>query len=52
MVATSMLIVFFLFLVANMNMNPSLQAGYSTHYIGKLMNQYNVNNYDSPAPPG
>ncbi|CDS13754.1 hypothetical protein LRAMOSA05928 [Lichtheimia ramosa] len=28
------------------------RAGYSTHYIGKLMNQYNVNNYDSPAPPG
>lgn len=48
MVATRMLIVFSLFLVANMNM----QAGYSTHYIGKLMNQYNVNNYDSPAPPG
>ncbi|KAI7876523.1 Arylsulphatase [Lichtheimia hyalospora FSU 10163] len=28
------------------------EAGYSTHYIGKLMNGYNVFNYDSPRPSG
>ncbi|CAO3646979.1 unnamed protein product [Cunninghamella echinulata] len=28
------------------------QAGYSTHFIGKLMNEYSVNNYNNPAPKG
>ncbi|ORZ02888.1 alkaline-phosphatase-like protein, partial [Syncephalastrum racemosum] len=28
------------------------KAGYSTHYIGKLMNEYSVNNYDNPTPKG
>ncbi|KAI8367634.1 arylsulfatase [Radiomyces spectabilis] len=28
------------------------KAGYTTHYIGKLMNQYAVNNYDKPTPKG
>ncbi|CAO3629163.1 unnamed protein product [Cunninghamella blakesleeana] len=28
------------------------QAGYSTHYIGKLMNEYSVNNYNKPTPKG
>ncbi|OZJ06847.1 hypothetical protein BZG36_00041 [Bifiguratus adelaidae] len=27
-------------------------AGYSTHYIGKLMNGYAINNYNSPSPQG
>ncbi|KAL0081030.1 secreted arylsulphatase [Phycomyces blakesleeanus] len=28
------------------------EAGYSTHYIGKLMNEYTVNNYNNPKPKG
>ncbi|KAF7723066.1 hypothetical protein EC973_002400 [Apophysomyces ossiformis] len=28
------------------------KSGYSTHYIGKLMNQYSVNNYNKPTPKG
>ncbi|KAI9246960.1 alkaline-phosphatase-like protein [Phascolomyces articulosus] len=28
------------------------KAGYSTHYIGKLMNKYSVNNYNKPIPAG
>ncbi|KAI8331146.1 alkaline-phosphatase-like protein [Chlamydoabsidia padenii] len=28
------------------------QAGYHTSYIGKLMNEYSVNNYNSPKPKG
>ncbi|KAG0164068.1 hypothetical protein DFQ30_010563 [Apophysomyces sp. BC1015] len=27
-------------------------SGYTTHYIGKLMNQYSVNNYNKPTPKG
>ncbi|KAI9271333.1 arylsulfatase [Sporodiniella umbellata] len=27
-------------------------AGYNTNYIGKLMNQYSVNNYNNPTPKG
>ncbi|KAG0857018.1 hypothetical protein G6F16_004238 [Rhizopus arrhizus] len=28
------------------------KAGYHTNYIGKLMNQYSVNNYNHPIPKG
>ncbi|KAG1493387.1 hypothetical protein G6F47_009940 [Rhizopus delemar] len=28
------------------------KAGYHTNYIGKLMNQYSVNNYNHPTPKG
>lgn len=28
------------------------KAGYNTNYIGKLMNQYAVNNYNNPTPKG
>ncbi|ORX50234.1 Arylsulphatase [Hesseltinella vesiculosa] len=28
------------------------RAGYYTHYIGKLMNGYTVNNYNAPKPQG
>ncbi|KAI8883715.1 Arylsulphatase, partial [Backusella circina FSU 941] len=28
------------------------RAGYNTNYIGKLMNEYSVFNYDKPAPRG
>lgn len=28
------------------------KAGYHTNYIGKLMNQYSVNNYNNPTPKG
>ncbi|KAG1456040.1 hypothetical protein G6F56_006926 [Rhizopus delemar] len=28
------------------------KAGYNTNYIGKLMNQYSVNNYNNPTPKG
>ncbi|ORE04925.1 arylsulfatase [Rhizopus microsporus var. microsporus] len=28
------------------------KAGYNTNYIGKLMNQYSVNNYNKPTPKG
>jgi uncharacterized protein (DUF3820 family) len=27
-------------------------AGYNTNYIGKLMNEYTVFNYDKPVPKG
>ncbi|KAI8330816.1 alkaline-phosphatase-like protein [Choanephora cucurbitarum] len=28
------------------------KSGYSTNYIGKLMNHYTINNYNSPKPKG
>ncbi|GAA5799922.1 hypothetical protein HPULCUR_005343 [Helicostylum pulchrum] len=28
------------------------KSGYNTNYIGKLMNQYSVNNYNNPIPRG
>ncbi|KAI8086295.1 alkaline-phosphatase-like protein [Halteromyces radiatus] len=28
------------------------EAGYHTNYIGKLMNEYSVNNYNNPTPKG
>ncbi|KAI7896354.1 alkaline-phosphatase-like protein [Mucor mucedo] len=28
------------------------KSGYNTNYIGKLMNQYSVNNYNDPTPKG
>ncbi|CAO3587797.1 unnamed protein product [Absidia cylindrospora] len=28
------------------------QAGYNTSYIGKLMNEYSVNNFNNPTPKG
>jgi arylsulfatase A-like enzyme len=27
-------------------------AGYNTNYIGKLMNEYTIFNYDKPTPKG